>query len=178
LAWTAKKWIVSTFLVGHLIALGVWNLPGGPIQDRYAKYFLPYMHLTGMAQHWGMFAPDPAKESSTLEAITRDSKGMLGSFQFPKLTGMPLWRSFWLFRHAKFAANMANDDCKPMREYAARNAVRALDPPADRFPLDVQLIYQIRPTPPVGTRADQVLLRPKIAIIETFRFDTKAEVQP
>ena len=70
-----KKAAISAFLLAHLAAVAVWNLPDCAIKGRFvgpsARYLLPL----GLWQHWGMFAPHPAKATSTAGGGRRRQSG-------------------------------------------------------------------------------------------------------
>ena len=54
------------------------------------------------------------------------------------------------FRHSKYAANMGSEESAAQGEFAVRHAIRQLGLPADAFPVDVHLRYQVRLTPLPG----------------------------
>lgn len=175
--WTLRKWAVSAFVAAHLTALVIWNLPGGAIRDRYcdvvACYFLP----SGLWQNWSMFAPDPPYSTLTLEALTQDRHGVMRAFAFPRIGERSVWEGAWMYRHAKYANVAGAKDSKAIREYAARTVLRRLDIPDDAYPVDVQLQFQVRTTPPPGTPSDERPLNEPPSIIGSFRFPNRAEVE-
>jgi hypothetical protein len=180
-AWTARKWAVSAFVLAHLFALVVWNLPSQVLlRQRLIPTLDWYMQPTGLWQDWGMFAPDPGKASVALEAVTVDRHGVLRTYTFPKLTGLSVPAAAWRFRHAKYASVIAHESSAAHREFAARTVLRRLDIDPRAYPVDVQLLYRMRETPPPGEPpaegpgSDE----PTEALIATFRFPNRAEVDP
>jgi hypothetical protein len=154
-AWNARKWVVSAFLVMHLAATLIWVLPSCPLRERCRHWAGYYLLPLGMWQYWGMFAPDPMKESITLEAEVIDSKGLRYGFAFPKLADYSPLAAVPRFRHSKYAANLLNPDTPYDRAFAARHVARQLALPAEAFPVNVTLIYHLKlPPPPGGPPAD------------------------
>ncbi len=175
--WTAHRWLISAYLLIHLSATFLWNLPACPIKLRtwgVAKY---YMLPLGLWQFWGMFAPDPVRDSVTLEAEVIDSHGMRQVFSFTRLCDYSKLAGMLKVRHSKYAANMHGDALPMAREFAARHAVRTLGLPEHAFPVDVNMLYQVTPTPPPGTPLDP--MTPTVPmVLGTYHFATLAEVRP
>ena len=177
-AWTAKKWGVSAFVLCHVGALVVWNLPPKvALRERLAPTLGWYLLPTGLWQDWGMFAPDPAPSTIALEAVTLDRHGVLRRYAFPTLTGLSVPAASWRYRHAKYASVVGLEDSAAHREFTARTVLRRLEIPEAAYPVQVQLIYQVRPTPPPGETADPAE-PPQQAILDTYRFPNRAEVDP
>ena len=154
-AWTLRKWSVSAFLIVHIGATLIWVMPNCPIRERCHGLVSGYIMPIGMCQYWGMFAPDPMKETLTLEAEVFDAKGLRYSFAFPKLADFSILAGVPRFRHSKYAANLAIPDLNISRELAARHVARQLGLPREAYPVTVRLIYQVRtPPPPGGPPAD------------------------
>jgi hypothetical protein len=171
--------LISAFVIFHLTAVLVWMVPNCVIKQRLTLPLAFYMLPTGNWQYWGMFAPNPLRDTITLEALVVDAKGILHVFDFPKEQDFPKWKSFFLFRHSKYAANFAlKDDFASSREFGARYAVRQLKIPADSFPVEVQIVFQVRPTPPPGGPPPDPMSPTIISTIESYRFPTLEEVLP
>jgi hypothetical protein len=178
LAWTIKRLVISAFVAAHLAAVTIWIVPQCELKRRCFHTLAYYMLPIGQWQYWGMFAPDPVKNTIWLEAIARDAKGMLHSFAFPKEQDMPTFLKIVRYRHSKYATNFAaGDEFKAHREFGARHVVRSLNLPADAFPVDVEMVFQVRVTPPLGTVPDP--MAPVVpSTIESYRFPTLEEVLP
>ena len=65
--WTARRLAISAFLVFHLTATVVWNLPNSPLKQCLFPRMRPYMLPLGLWQSWWMFAPDPMGTTAVLE---------------------------------------------------------------------------------------------------------------
>ena len=73
-----KRFGMSVFLIGHVAAVVLTNLPDCPMRRTLGYLWVDgYLMPTGLWQSWGMFAPEPAKDTLTLEAIVRDSRGLI-----------------------------------------------------------------------------------------------------
>src|SRR5205823_12097535 len=84
-SWTLRRLAISAFLLVHLGAMGVWVLPNCPIQQQLAPWLRYYVLPLGLWQSWAMFAPDPLRDTVTLEAEVIDRNGLRYGFAFPRL---------------------------------------------------------------------------------------------
>jgi hypothetical protein len=178
LAWTLKRLEISAIVVFHLVAVTTWIVPDCELHRRLVGSAAYYLMPLGQWQYWGMFAPDPLRDTVTLEALVLDAKGLLHTFAFPQEGNRSIWDAAWHYRHSKYAANFAlKDEFKAHREFAARHAVRQLHLPPEEFPVEVRLVYQIKPTPPPGTLPDPMTPQTS-SVIESYLFPTLEEVLP
>jgi hypothetical protein len=175
--WTAHRLLVSTFLLGHLGATAIWVLPNCPIRQRACKYLDYYMTPTGMWQYWTMFAPDPVRDTVTLEAEITDAQGLRHVFAFPKMADYTALQGIPRFRYSKYTANLA-DDNDLSRRFAARHAVRRLALPDSAFPVEVYLMFQVRNTPPPGSPAPDPMTPAKPMVLASYQFAKPSEVRP
>ncbi len=179
MAWTLRRLLISAFVVGHLGAVTFWIMPACAIQQRFVPYVMNYMLPIGQWQYWGMFAPDPIRDTSTLEAVVFDAQGLIHTYAFPRETGRSTWDAALHYRHSKYAANYAlKEEFAAHREFGARHVIRQLGLTADAFPVDVQFIYQLRPCPPPGGPLPDPMSPTVASTIETFRFPTLEEALP
>ena len=177
--WTARKSAVSAFVLFHLAALGAWNLPASALRERIGTRFDWYMYPTGLWQEWGMFAPEPSRDTLALEALVLDSQGILRSRPFPKVEGRGPLDTYFGFRHSKFSYTVGHKNGAVFREFAARHVARNLGLPASAYPLTVQLVYQARAIPPLENPGDGPELGvPRLSVIQTYRFDEPKEALP
>lgn len=176
--WTARKRLVSAFVLLHVAALIAWNLPlKAAARGRVAPLAEAYLLPTGLWQDWGMFAPDPPLSICTLEAVTVDRHGVARTFAFPKLTGLGVASASWRYRHAKYASVVGLEKSAAHREFAARTVLRRLDIPPEAYPVDVQLVYQVRDIPPPGEPIDPEAPA-RTHVLGTYRFPNRAEADP
>jgi len=178
LTWAAKRAAISAFLLVHIAAVAIWNLPPCAIKSRGLPFSSRYVLPLGLWQYWGMFGPNPAMTTSLLEAAVVDNQGIVHRYAFPAMNDVPPWKAVWGYRHSKFSANLGGDEFRILREMTARHVVRQLGLPAGDFPVVVQLYYQVRETPPPGAPPADPAEAPKIAVIENYRFPDLAEVLP
>ena len=176
--WTARRWAISAFLVFHIAATTIWVSPPCAIRYRLFPTLSYYIVPLGLWQFWAMFAPDPMRDTITLEAEVIDARGLRHSFAFPKLADYTKLQGVFRFRYSKYTANVTVDEFEKARLFAARHVVRSLNLPADSFPLDVHLFYQVKPTPPPGSPPDDGANPTKALLIGTFPFAKPSEVRP
>lgn len=178
--WAARRLLVSAFVVVHLGATVIWVLPGCPLKAWAFGAVRYYVVPLGLWQYWGMFCPDPPRGVPTLEAEVIDANGLRYGFAFPRQADYSVWRAIPRYRHPKFAMNLMDNDpgLANHRVFAARHVVRRLGLPADAFPVDVQLVFQVRPCPPPGRLAADVSTARQPFPIGSYHFQSSAEVRP
>lgn len=178
--WTGmvRRAAISTFLVGHLTCLSVWNMPPCAIKQRTVGLIQYYMLPTGLWQYWGMFAPDPIRSTITLEALAVDAKGMMHSFEFPRMADFSHWQDVPRVRHSKYACIFADAEQVAHREFGARHAARQMMIPSDAYPVTVSLVYKLIPPPAPGQPPLDPMTPPTSETIQTYRFDSPEDIQP
>jgi hypothetical protein len=176
--WTAHRWAISAFLAFHLGVVVVINMPPSPLR---ASLFWPVMHYLvpiGLDQSWAMFAPNPVMNAMTMEVMTVDRDGIQRTYVFPKMTDFTVWQGIPRVRHSKFTSVCGQINNTAHREFATRYAIRQLKIPATSFPVEAELVYQVRETPPPGDPPRDPMKPPIPQILATYRFPSMAEVQP
>ncbi len=173
----ARRGAISIFLVLHLAAVALWNLPACPLRARFEGLAAYYILPTGLWQYWGMFAPDPIRDTLTAEAMAMDAQGKLHRFGFPKIADYSFWAQIPRVRFSKFTCNLNEPTLRVHREFAARHAVRQMNLPEEAFPVHVELNYQLWRSPPPGSPPIDPLTPPIQILIESYRFPTIAEVR-
>ena len=178
LAWTLRRLAISGFIVVHLCATLLWVLPVSPLRNRFFGVVSGYIFPLGLWQYWGMFAPDPMRDSLTLEAQVVDSRGIRTNFAFEKGEDNSVLRGMPRYRHPKFAANLLMPDNLNLRTIAAKHALRKLDVPAEAYPVSVHLIYQVRVTPPPGGPPVDPMTPNQTFVLGAYQFASLSEVRP
>jgi len=176
--WTAHRLAVSAFLIFHLGVLAVINLPPSPIK---AALFWPVLHYfvpIGLDQAWGMFAPNPSMHPSVVEVMTVDKNGLQRTYAFPKMTDFSPWEGIPRVRHSKFSSILGQPGSTAHREFAVRYAIRQLKIPAESFPVEAEILYQVRETSPPGEPARDPMKPPVPQTLQSYRFPSIAEVTP
>ena len=140
-----------------------------------ANYLMPL----GLWQYWAMFSPDPVHDTVKLEGVVLDAKGLLHNFAFPTEEERSRLDAALHYRHSKFMSNFSHRlEFKAHREFAPRHVVRQLNLPDDAFPLTVQLVYRIRPSPPPGGPMPDPMTPITTSVLDTYQFPSMKEVQP
>lgn len=176
--WTARKLVISAFLVVHMSATLIYVFPQCAIRERFIIPACCYLLPLGLWQYWGMFCPDPARNNFTLEAEVVDAHGLQHSFAFPKLADYHGLSTIVHFRHSKYAGNLGGSDTQINRQFAARHAVRSLGLGPDAFPLNVSLIYQVWLSPDPGGPPFDPMTPPQPHTLARFYFESINEVRP
>lgn len=176
--WTARRLAISAFLVVHLTALTIMNLPPSALRQACFRPTVNYLLPLGLDQAWGMFAPNPVMHSMTVEVMTVDRNGIQRTFAFPKMTDFSIWRAIPRVRHSKFTSNCGTPSNTLTREIAVRHAIRTLAIPADAFPVEAELYHQVIETPAPGEPARDPMKPPVPQSLQSYRFPTLAEIQP
>jgi hypothetical protein len=115
---------------------------------------------------------------STIEVMTVDKDGIQRTFVFPKMTDFSPWSGIPKVRHSKFTSVCGVAGNTAHREFATRYAIRQLKIPAISFPVEAELVYQIKETPPLGDPPRDPLKPPTTQILSSYRFPSLAEVTP
>jgi len=152
--WWARK-AVNLFIVWHLFAVAIWLLPDhpsspSPIIEGSLGAVRPYMTITGFAQNWSMFSPEPDKLDVTLEAEITYANGYKRIWFFPRMSHMTYLKRYQEERWRKLVENATHGSnpvlWPPMARYAAR--VNDFDP--QNPPVSVRLLEHTRTIPPLG----------------------------
>jgi hypothetical protein len=179
-SWTVRRLWISSFLVFHLVATVGWVLPRCAIRDEIVPWARYYMLPLGLWQSWAMFAPDPVRDTVTLEAEVIDANGVRYEFAFPRMADYTWWQDIPRFRYSKYAANLSGEEFALARRFAASHVLRRLKLPAEVYPVSVHLMYQSRVTPPPGSPLPAIdpMSPTKPLVVGTVQIDNAREVQP
>jgi hypothetical protein len=176
--WTARRLVISCFVIFHISALMIWTCPPCAIKERFQAPYCYYVLPLGLWQWWAIFAPDPIRNTLVLEVEVVDAKGMRHVYEFPRLADLPWWRKIPRYRHPKLTANMAIDEYTKHREFTARHAVRQLGLGAEVFPVCASLYYKVSDTPPPGTGVSDPMAPTRVQMLDRFEFASLKEVKP
>lgn len=173
---SARRWLISSFLVVHISAVLIWVMPSCPIRQRMYGPASCYMLPLGLWQAWAMFAPNPARDSVVLEAEVIDAKGMRHIHPFTKLADHSWYAALPRYRHFKFAYNVSLEEYAGARKFIARHALRSLDLGEDSYPAQVSLIYQVTSAPPDGVAVRDPMAPKPSVLVDAFDFASRKEV--
>ncbi len=176
--WNARRLWISAFVAFHLSVVLIINMPPSLLRMRLWWPVAHYLVPIGLDQAWGMFAPNPTMHPATLEVLTVDKDGIQRTYVFPKMTDFSPWRGIPRVRHSKFTSVCGQVNSTAHREFATRYAIRQLKIPATSFPVEAELVYQVKETPPLGEPLRDPLKPPIPQTLSTYRFPSMAEVQP
>lgn len=91
---------ISVFLAVTVLGLLVWNLPDSRLRSEALRVASPYVLATGLDQNWGVFSPDPRRQSLDLVARVRYADGGRETLRIPR--GDPVVGSYWDYRWWKW----------------------------------------------------------------------------
>jgi len=107
--WTARRLVISAFVLFHLSALMIWTMPSCYIKDRFNKPFHYYVLPLGIWQWWAIFAPEPVRDTTVVNAEVVDVKGIRHIHEFPRVRDLSWWSRIPRYRNPKFTNNMISD---------------------------------------------------------------------
>jgi hypothetical protein len=176
--WTARRLVVSAFVILHLSALTLWTMPPCAIKERFQSPCRYYMLPLGLWQWWAIFAPDPSRSTLLLDAEVVDAKGMRHVYEFPRIADLTWWQKIPRYRNPKFTCNMGSAEYAKHREFTARHAVRQLGLGAGAFPVWVSLYFVVKDAPPPGIGVADPMAPSRIQVLDRFQFGSVQEVRP
>ena len=75
--------LISLVIMVTLVAVVVINLPESHLRRSLSKVTQPYLNAVGLDQAWGVFAPDPRRESLRLEVQLQYADGKAEVWRAP-----------------------------------------------------------------------------------------------
>jgi hypothetical protein len=97
----AGRAAISLFVSVTVLFLVLWNLPNdSAIQQESSRVVRPFMLATGLNQNWGVFAPDPRRDTLDFVARLDYADGTTGTMPVPQ--GGRLIGSYWDYRWRKW----------------------------------------------------------------------------
>ncbi len=138
--------VISLLGAACLFFLVVWNLPDSEIRDQLRPALAPSVRTIGIAQDWGVFAPNPVSTSYRVEADVTLEDGTIKRYQFPD--GDPWVGAYREFRWRKYESRVRKDDNRSRWKPTAEWIRRQFDP---EVVVGVELLRLSRPVPEPGT---------------------------
>jgi hypothetical protein len=143
--------LVTAFILWHLFALLIWNMPAqSNLAGRSMTVVRPYMTGTGLMQGWVMFAPDPYRLDVSVEARVAYSDGAVRSWYFPRMAKLSYAARYNKERWRKYVEVMHQDAWSILWPPAARYAARVNDDRPGARPVSVELVRHWRIIPDPG----------------------------
>jgi Family of unknown function (DUF5819) len=150
----AGRAAISVFLIVTLVSLIVWNLPDSEIQRKSLKFVRPYITALSLEQNWGVFAPDPRRQTIDFFARVRYDDGSEEVVRMP--TGGSVVGAYWDYHWWKWVESVISDKrdalWKPAAVWFARRATTDT-----RRPVKVMLVrrwYDLYPPGPGPSHGD------------------------
>src|SRR5688572_4755216 len=144
----AGRIAISLFIVVTVASIFIWNLPQSEIQRKSLSFVRPYVTALALEQNWGVFAPDPRRQTLDFYAIVRYEDGTEEQLRMP--TGDDFVGAYWDYHWWKWVESVTNDArdglWRPAAVWFARRATTDT-----RRPVQVQLVrrwYDIFPPGP------------------------------
>jgi hypothetical protein len=150
-----KRIAISAFLVFHIVAITCWCAPlDSALLTRFRALIRPYMQWSGLLQGWNMFAPEPTKFNSYMEADVIFQDGQKRTWAFPRMEKLGYWKRYRKERYRKFANENLRMDANSALWPDAALRIARLNRNAANPPVMVILVRcwsQIPPPRPDGS---------------------------
>jgi len=140
--------LISAFVIATLLALVVWNMPDSELRREGLHAARPYVNALGLDQNWGVFAPNPRRQTIALEATLTYATGTTRTWHLP--SGGDLVGAYWDYHWLKWAEWTVDGRYPELAEATAEFIVRR-DVAAGRHPVRIELVRRWRDLPPPGT---------------------------
>jgi hypothetical protein len=115
---------ISVFVAVTILCLVLWNLPDSGLREKTFSFFWPYVNTLGIEQNWGVFAPDPRRQTIDPYARVTMSDGSQTTYRMP--SGDPVVGGYWDYRWRKWfekaTSNEREDLWQPTAAWFARRA--------------------------------------------------------
>jgi len=151
---TARKTVISVFVVFHLVSIAAWNAPAplGVIPSTLQYHVSPYMRYFGVWQYWNMFAPIPLHTNMYLKykIIYRDDT--MTESLLPRMQDMEFFERYVRYHWSKLVYNLCDDNytlyLDDVGRYLARSHnIRPHNPP---IRVDFYRVWSEVPSPGEG----------------------------
>ena len=133
----AGRLLISVFLLVTVLALVFWNLPPSELKRQGLRPLAPYVRATGLDQNWGVFAPDPRRQTVELLANIQYADGTRRRWRPP--TGNALFGAYWDYRWRKWYEWTTSDAYRQLWDPAAAFIARQ-EREAGREPVRIELV--------------------------------------
>ena len=146
---SAGRVVISAFLLVTVLAVVVWNLPASELRRQALRPLEPYVRATGLDQNWGVFAPDPRRQSVDLLARVTYADGTRGTWRVPR--GNDIVGAYWDYHWLKWMEWTISDANNHLWEPAAAFIARE-ERARGREPVQIELVRRWSDLAPPGAR--------------------------
>ena len=138
---------ISAFIFLTLFSVIVWNLPDSELKRIPMPVVSRYINLTGLEQNWGVFAPDPRRETIDLVSRVTYDDGRESIWHVPRRNSVVgAYADYRWLKWLEFTYQDAGAELwKPAASFVAR--IHTSD---ERRPTTVRLIRRWQPLLPPG----------------------------
>lgn len=149
-SWIGRA-AISGFVLFTILGLLVSNLPADShIRNAELRYFDPYLVLSGLKQRWGVFSPNPTRNTMYISARIDFEDGTSRTWRTP--SGDRVIGTYRFYRWRQFAVDVEDRRSRHLAEPFARWLARTHTPPG-KVPTQVTLLRRTALTPRPGTSA-------------------------
>ena len=114
----AGRAVISVLVAATVLALVLWNLPDdSEIQQQSSRVVRPFMLASGLNQNWGVFAPDPRRQTLDFVARIEYPDGSSETVTVPR--GGRLVGGYWDYRWRKWYEWVRTDSHQELWQPAA-----------------------------------------------------------
>jgi len=107
-ATLAGRVVISIFVLVVLVTLVTANLPTSRLQDLLLSADHPFLYATGLDQDWGVFSPDPRRQTIHIDAKVTFADGSQTTWHDKKLGNLlGEYRDYRWLKWAEFAVSPA-----------------------------------------------------------------------
>lgn len=145
----AGRALISLFILVTVVSVVVTNLPDTSYTRKtLSERTQPYVNAIGLDQAWGVFAPDPRRESIGLKARITYADGATEDWSPPERNAV--FGGYSDYRWRKLMENVVADDGKSIRSEQMALWVAREQRTRREAPTAVTLIKRVSPNSPPG----------------------------
>jgi hypothetical protein len=145
-----RRFGLNAFILWNLFAVGIWLLPNSVLRQSCAELVRPYLMLTGLAQGWTMFSPNPSDVDLYIEARITYANGQVRGWNYPRMIDMGYVERYRRERFRKMIEIANQDTSRMVWPSLARYAARRNNTDPRNRPVSVELVRHFRIVPPPG----------------------------
>jgi hypothetical protein len=151
----AGRVVISAFIVVTLVTLLTANLPASRLESLLLSADHPYLYGAGLDQSWGVFSPDPRRETIHITAEVTFADGSRSTWNLP--TRDPFIGAYTDYRWLKWTEYLVSPAYSNLWQPAAIYVARRFAT-AQRRPTRVALMNKWYDLPPPGQAQNQPIV--------------------